>query len=146
MSLDIGDIAYSYIYCICIVIFQDVFFVVQFGDGDVIPSLRRMTLKMAAQTFHGAIVTSIEDAVKLMNSNADDMNTWVVRGDNTSGWKYPFEDGSFRDASDLPWKTCSSKSVAEMNSLIYQTKSSENEYSHMNNNCQHFADELFSIA
>ena len=82
----------------------------------------------------------------MMNTNGNDMNTWVVRGDNTSGWKYPYEESSFKAASDLPWKTCSSKNVAEMNSLIYKTKSSEKDYSHMNNNCQHFANELYNIA
>lgn len=116
--------------------YKDIYFVAQFGAGDI----SKFT---EAQELQGQIVTKIEDAVLLMNSNMDDMNTWVVRGDNTSGWKYPFKDGSYTPARNLPWKSCSPKTIEKINSLIYQTACSGKPYS-MNNNCQHFADEMFS--
>ena len=120
----------------------------QFGDGDIIPKLDRKALvnmlkKAEKQVFSGEVVLSLEDAVKLMNSNANDMDTWVVRPTYSGEWKYAYEDMQVRKAAEIPWKICKPRTLAAINNLIYSTKSAGKPYSHMSNNCQHFALEMF---
>ena len=123
-----------------------VYFVAQFGEGDVIPTInwRNPTeTKRAAQTFSGRIVRSSLDAVKLMNVQDNSLDTWVVRPP-TSGWQYPFLDGVVKDGG-LDWKKTSPKSIKEMNALLFQTSATEKAYSWDKNNCQHFAEEIYNL-
>ena len=123
-----------------------VYYVAQFGQGDVIPkvnvrSLRKM-IQEKEQLFSGAVVLTLEDAVRQMNVNQNDMNTWIVRPvcDN---WQYVYESGKFSNTSDLAWKGCDPMPLQELNYLIYQTDVTGKPYNHLSNNCQHFAANLF---
>ena len=94
------------------------------------------------QLFSGDVVLTLEDAVRQMNVNQNDMNTWIVRPICDS-WKYVFEDGKFSDTFELNWKECAPMSLRSLNNLIYDADVTDKAYDHMSNNCQHFALNLF---
>ena len=56
---------------------QEVYFVAEFGDGDIIPSLRNLPRNYKKQEFSGHLALSFKDAVNRMNINRNNMNTWV---------------------------------------------------------------------
>ena len=119
----------------------------QFGDGDIIPrplqwaGLRGKSQR-AVLAFSGQIVKSAENVVKLMNKQGNSLDTWVVWPE-TSGWKYPYKDSQV--SKEFWWKDISPKTCLEINDLIYGTGCSEKPYSTMNNNCQHFAKQLYDL-
>ena len=130
----------------CVYIFQGntIYFVAQFGDGDIIPKVNwrnPMELRRAAQAFSGRIVSSRIDAVKLMNVQDNSLDTWVVRPP-TSTCQYVCSDGVVSTIG-LDWKKTTPKTVEELNALIFQTTATEKSYSWDKNNCQHFAEELY---
>ena len=123
-----------------------VYFVAQFGDGDIIPKINWQNpteIKRAAQIFSGRIVRSALDAVKVMNVQNNCLDTWVVRPP-TSEWQYTFLDGAVED-NGLDWKKTTPKSIEEMNALLFQTSAAEKAYSWDKNNCQHFAEEIYNL-
>ena len=123
-----------------------VYFVAQFGDGDIIPKINWQNpteIKRAAQIFSGRIVRSALDAVKVMNVQNNCLDTWVVRPP-TSEWQYTFRDGAVED-NGLDWKKTTPKSIEELNALLFQTSAREKAYSWDKNNCQHFAEEIYNL-
>ena len=98
------------------------------------------------QIFSGTVVLTLEDAVRQMNINQNDMNTWVVKPLNEEHWEYVYENGKFSNASELTWKECVPMSLKTLNGLIYDTDVADKPYNHMSNNCQHFALNLFNKA
>jgi len=96
-----------------------------------------------AQVFSGDVVLSLEAAVKIMNANKNDMDTWVVRPKYSGKWKYAYENMKVSQAAEIPWKKCGPMTIEQVNDLIYRRAVSGKEYSHMTNNCQHFAEKMF---
>ena len=125
-----------------------VYYVAQFGQGDVIPKINIRTIRSnmiqrKEQSFSGDVVLTLEDAVRQMNVNQNDMNTWIVRP-VCDRWEYVYEDGKFSISSDLTWKECAPMSLRSLNNLIYDTDVVDKPYDHMSNNCQHFALNLYN--
>ena len=128
--------------------FQDVFFLAQFGDGDIIPriNLQDRTIKMSEQKFQGDVLLSVEDVVKHMNASKS-LKTWVQLPDSSGSSRYPSpncDGGYYQNASNLNWYRISPRSLKELNDLIYTTSCSGRSYGWRTNNCQHFAIEMYN--
>ena len=120
----------------------------QFGDGDIIPriNLQDRTIKRSEQKFQGDVLLSVEDVVKHMNAS-NSLKTWVERPDSSGSSRYPSPNsggGYYRNASNLNWSRISPRSLKELNDLIYTTSSSGKSYNGLDNNCQHFAIEMYN--
>ena len=105
-----------------------------------------MQLDKAKQEFCGQVVLSLNDAARIMNSDPNYMDTWVVRPWIKGGsWEYVYTDEKFETADRLPWKKCKPMTLEKVNHLLYKTAAADRGYSTLHNNCQHFAEELFDM-
>ena len=120
---------------------QDIFLVAQFD-------LKGMDAAAAARQFQGQVVTSVEDAVLVLNIASmteltRDRSTWVVRP-RTVGWRWPSREGRAAPAHQLPWRTCRPITLQQIHARIKNSNTIKKPYSHFTNNCQHFAEEMFT--
>ena len=146
---------------------DDVIFFAEFGEGNIIPRLnRREFLRLPEQKITGNIALTTRAAV-ISIANSDDLETWVVKGSNSSEKVYVCEDGGsqwiYNSPRSLPWtRTRKAHSLEELrlnqclqekflticyfSAMVYQTSCSGKEYSVMDNNCHDFAKEMYEIA
>ena len=120
---------------------QDIFLVAQFD-------LKGIDAKTGARQFQGQVVTSVEDAVLVLNIASmteltRDRSTWVVRP-RTVGWRWPFRQGKAACAQEHPWRTCRPMTLQQIHVRIKNSNTIKKPYSHFTNNCQHFAEEMFT--
>ena len=79
---------------------------------------------------------------------SDDCTTWVREADDYKDgpWIYAFTDGKIAKPDELKWKeTKHSYTVDELNFMIYQTESAGKDYDLDENNCHHFAKNLYNM-
>ena len=107
----------------------------------------KLTFKYELDSKEGPSCYTSRDAV-LTIANSENLTTWVVEGrDKTKDLKYVSSNGSFESLENLPWKSTSkSYSLSDLSAMVYQTKCSERNYHFMDNNCHHFAKEMFEMA
>ena len=126
---------------------KDVFFIAQFGNGDLIPKInvRQLTYEAAEQPFQGKVVLSVEDVVKTISNctlktwieePVDDRHFYICNKDNG-------EDSHFKSPKNIPWRKISPITLKQLNEQIYLTKCSGKAYHWKNNNCQDFAREIY---
>ena len=130
--------------------FQDVYFIEQFGEGDIIPNVNAKTPCIGhkdQETIFGHVVLSLDDAVRMLNPERGCMDTWVVRPTPNVDLPFVYKDDikNFAKFSEIPWKKCSPMSLGELHDYVFWTRTAGRPYSVQNNNCQHFACELFDV-
>ena len=136
---------------------KDKYFLADFGEGAVIPTLpswynvgqgHGLQTIRNAQELTGTVLMSLEDTVNFMNTDKDNMNTWVVRPKYKGDWQYAYDsnsDNKYAAYVDLPWKKLETpKSLLEISEVIAEIgKKRGTKYHYNSNNCQHFAEAMF---
>ena len=126
---------------------KDVFFIAQFGNGDLIPKInvRQLTYEAAEQPFQGKVVLSVEDVVKTISNCT--LKTWIEEPEDDKHFYICDKDkdvsSHFRNPKNIPWRRISPMTLKQLNEQIYLMQCSGKEYHFLNNNCQHFAREIY---
>ena len=126
---------------------KDVFFIAQFGNGDLIPKInvRQLTYEATEQPFQGKVVLSVEDVVKTISNCT--LKTWIEEPEDDKHFYVCDRDNGdcsdFEHPKNIPWKKIPPMSLKQLNEQIYLTHCSGKDYHWKNNNCQHFAKEIY---
>ena len=79
---------------------DDKYFVAEFGPGVVIPTFNVARHGLPSKyRVTGRVLMSLEDAVKIMNSDKNNMDTWVVRPKYKGGWRFAYKNNYASHAS-----------------------------------------------
>ena len=121
---------------------KDVFFIAQFGNGDLIPNInvRNLSYATAEQPFQGKVVLSVEDVIKTISNCT--LKTWIEEPEDDRHF-YVCACSYFKSPKNIPWRKISPMTLKQLNEQIYLTDCSGKEYHWRNNNCQHFAREIY---
>ena len=136
---------------------RDKYFLADFGEGAVIPTVptwcsvgqgQGLLSIRNAQELTGTVLMSIEDTVNFMNTDKDNMDTWVVRPKYKGDWQYAYHsnsDNKYAACVDLTWKKLENpKTLLEISDAIAEVgKKRGTKYHYHTNNCQHFAEAMF---
>lgn len=133
---------------------EDRYFLADFGQGAVIPTLNQLRSGLQEfrdnQILSGTVLESLSDTVKLMNTNENDMDTWVVRPKYTGDWEYAYNAQRYKKyaaPTDLPWKKLKNPMTLEAltNVITAVGERRGTDYHYNTNNCQHFAEDMFNL-
>ena len=116
----------------------------EFGQGDVIPRVRANAssyeFSRAVQKFSGQVLLSVEECVKHMTSSSN-LKTWII--EPSCNEKLVYTSSGYPSASRLSWKRIKPKTLKQLNDMVYTSKCSDKPYLLIDNNCQHFAKEMY---
>lgn len=127
---------------------ETLYFIAQFGSGVLIPSFEEIQSGKRDVHFTGYVSTRLEDATAIMCDTDTNRRVWIQKP-TTKRWQYPHDGGKpLQEVSDCDnhWseiiRPCT---LEELKKLIYMTKCSKKSYSVLENNCQHFAEDMYNL-